>query len=62
MIEGSQNQDKRHILRDVFKTLVKENITDQMEELLTYISYIKINLFILINGAMLSAILNRLIK
>lgn len=42
LIEGSQNQDKRHILREIFKTLVKENITeDQMEELLTYISYIK---------------------
>ena len=42
LIEGSKNQDKRHILRDIFKSLVKENITeDQMEELLTYISYIK---------------------
>ena len=42
LIEGSQNQDKRNILRDIFKNFVKENITeDQMEELLTYISYIK---------------------
>lgn len=42
LIEGSQNQDKRHILREIFKTITKENITeDQMDELITYISFIK---------------------
>ena len=42
LIEGSQNQDKRHILREIFKNLTQENITeDQMDELTTYISFIK---------------------
>ena len=42
MIEGEQIRDKRDILRDIFKNITKENITeDQMEEISTYISYIK---------------------
>ncbi|WP_378956982.1 ATP-dependent helicase [Pelosinus sp. sgz500959] len=42
LIEGSQNQDKRHILREIFKNVTQENITeDQMDELTTYISFIK---------------------
>ena len=42
LIEGNQTQDKRHILREIFKDVVQENITeDQMEELTTYISFIK---------------------
>lgn len=42
LIEGSQNQDKRHILRDIFKNITQEIITeDQMDELTTYISFIK---------------------
>ncbi|MBP2627569.1 MAG: ATP-dependent helicase UvrD [Firmicutes bacterium] len=42
LIEGNQNQDKRHILREIFKNVVQENITeDQMDELTTYISFIK---------------------
>ncbi|MBP2638977.1 MAG: ATP-dependent helicase UvrD [Firmicutes bacterium] len=42
LIEGNQNQDKRHILREIFKNVVQENMTeDQMEELTTYISFIK---------------------
>jgi len=42
LIEGSQNQDKRRILREIFKNVTQENITeDQMDELTTYISFIK---------------------
>jgi len=42
LIEGSQNQDKRRILREIFKSVTQENITeDQMDELTTYISFIK---------------------
>ncbi|MBP2640524.1 MAG: ATP-dependent helicase UvrD [Firmicutes bacterium] len=42
LIEGNRNQDKRHILREIFKNVVQENITeDQMEEITTYISFIK---------------------
>ena len=42
LIEGSQNQDKRHILREIFKNVTQENSTeDQMDELTTYISFIK---------------------
>jgi len=42
LIEGSKNQDKRHILREIFKDVTRENITeDQMDELTTYISFIK---------------------
>lgn len=47
LIEGSQNQDKRHILRDIFKNINQENITeDQMDELTTYISFIKNKLIV----------------
>ena len=42
LIEGSQNPNKRHILREIFKNVTQENITeDQMDELTTYISFIK---------------------
>jgi len=42
LIEGSKNQDKRHILREIFKNVNQENSTeDQMDELTTYISFIK---------------------
>lgn len=42
LIEGNVNYDKRHILRELFKNFVGENITeDQMDELTTYISFIK---------------------
>jgi DNA helicase-2/ATP-dependent DNA helicase PcrA len=42
LIEGRKNQDKRHILREIFKNVARENITeDQMDELTTYISFIK---------------------
>ena len=42
LIEGSQNQDKRHILREIFTNVNQEHITeDQMDELTTYISFIK---------------------
>lgn len=42
LIEGSQNQDKRQVLREIFKNLTQEIITeDQMDELTTYISFIK---------------------
>ena len=42
LIEGAAGQDKRHILRGIFQSIHQENITeDQMDELTTYISFIK---------------------
>lgn len=42
IIEGKPPQDKRHILREIFKNMAGELITeDQMDELTTYISFIK---------------------
>lgn len=47
LIEGRQQQDKRHILREIFKNMNQENITeDQMDELTTYISFIKNKLIV----------------
>lgn len=47
LIEGGQNQDKRHILREIFMNVNQEHITeDQMDELTTYISFIKNKLII----------------
>jgi len=47
LIEGSQSPNKRHILREIFKNVTQENITeDQMDELTTYISFIKNKLIV----------------
>lgn len=42
LIEGGQHNDKRQLLRELFKNETNENITeDQMDELTTYISFLK---------------------
>ncbi|HWR38495.1 MAG TPA: ATP-dependent helicase [Patescibacteria group bacterium] len=47
LIEGGQNPDKRQILREIFKSLTHENMTeDQMDELTAYISFIKNKLIV----------------
>lgn len=41
-ISANQSLHKKQILREIFKSVVRENITeDQMDELTTYISYVK---------------------